>query len=856
MRYEMPDKEEEMPSTMARVPPTTEGFVRPTVSLDDGMNNDDESSDVSPEPSALVPPHPQLMGRKAGASPSLVKEHVVTAATRPGSSTPSSMNAPPKPRLLKHAKSTHHGDEMSHVCLPKVPAPLSPPPPSLFSDVDDTVELRHSNASSRRPMSEVHLLHTGDVESRKADLRLLGNTTTTDDDDVDFSSTIADGHTLSSDLSAALTRPSNLMPGLMKLKQDFTLSKQKFFLLEQENKALNRQFEIERTQWLNERKDLEFLIESQRKEMEHHFKSQHSEAVRAMETQMEESKQAKQNSDDRLSLIQKEIDKTLSIVKKQQTDLQSAQAELEQAKLCLEQKNEECRSLEEKLEDMRRLKEHEITVVRNSLMADVEYWKKEVSTSHEEFRVKLSEMAQPTTTHEERLEAQAVALDKANATISELRAEKLALRQEAVRRNRSKVDATCQTDTTSHDKHDGHDGEQGEEVATFPESCQSSPVSHVSTITEEDDADGLEEPLVDGRMPSLGESPPLHTENHHVSDDGHDDALGRRSDSSAHFQEALEELKAKHEQEMRCLVRSHQELVEGGIPSQAESPETEQEQEIANVQYYEARLQQLVRGHQDQLVLVSYVSNQPCGGTLTQFAACVQMKERLVREATQEAVRAVLFTLGVSRSSKFSTMKRPTGLVRHITNDDEISVDDRSIKDLTEAVAEETLRAVTEPMNDDVQGKDIHRHGTPGGNVAVGETQENGDTANRSRGLNLGRLRKEWHEETDSILKSIQKECNEIFDRTRTSRLRASPRTVAIPDLSVYSDVYGDHGEPKHNEPRTTESRLVSPNHDRRRREEKGCSSPVPPLSLSSGVDLDRTLDQTEALLLSLTQNN
>lgn len=89
-------------------------------------------------------------------------------------------------------------------------------------------------------------------------------------------------------------------------------------------------------------------------------------------------------------------------------------------------------------------------------------------------------------------------------------------------------------------------------------------------------------------------------------------------------------------------------------------------------------------------------------------------------------------------------------------------------------------------------------------------------------------LRQEWEEEMRSLLDSIQKDCNQVFDRSSSKSSRSSPRSVLFDGA--------EHGESK--------SRCDG---------RAGTFAPRASMYESSNwSDIDRALDETEAMVRSL----
>ena len=631
--------------------PKSGEFTRPTVSIEDDESHDveegDDVSEQSPEPSPLAPPQPlqeplqeplqdeastalsDPLGERYGADPS---------TSRPRRSTPRSTTGT-KPHGSK--KKNDHEDEISLPSLPEAPSPHSPPPPSLFSEAEETERRRRrSNTQGQRPMKEIHLRSSDALASVRSRQSRQVETNAAAGDDISSTASADDPtavrqRSLSSQSSAAATRPTNLLPALLQLKQDLIHSQQKVFLLEEENKARNQQFEIERIQWQEAQKQQASLLEQERTELEEQLKTEHSSALRELESRLEQLDKQREDADNCLAMTQKELDQKQTAWDQQQQEYQSLQMQIEEAQLCLTQEQEECQSLRNQQDEMIRRKEQEMAVTMTSLQAEVEYWKNELSASHEEYRQKLSQTAQLSSTHQQQLEEYTAALEKAHATISDLRAEKLALRQELVQtsiRRTSVANAACQTDEdvvedeASSDADATVDPELQLHAENTGQQHTSQPVrrgSHISsfsTITEEMDkceAEGLGEPLSDGRrLHSLGETPLIPTESRVPADESQEQTAVPIRYSEA-FQRNLDAMREKHDQEVRQLVRSYQELEEEEIVQPVVAAEERQaqdkaEQEQVDENDYELRLQQMVEQHHLELTEVSPVYRKCC----------------------------------------------------------------------------------------------------------------------------------------------------------------------------------------------------------------------------------------------------
>ncbi|KAL7569113.1 hypothetical protein ACA910_016946 [Epithemia clementina (nom. ined.)] len=858
-------------------------FGRPTVSLDDEMNNDeeDDDSELSPEPSPLAPPQPQQrhvnMSSFSETSAAAKQEEAssLSNARRP---TPRSMTSAPTPYSSK--KSADFEEELSVPSLPTAPSPHSPPPPSLFSEVEEEGGAREYGSAARRPMSEVHLHYNKNnckisSDSRRVSQTLHIDTNVSSEDD--FSSSSADVATtvrhrsLSSRQSSAApapTRPSNLLPALLQLKQDLAISQHRLYILQQENTALNRQFEKERLKWQEEQVELKSLAEKERNELEQRLQTQHGVSLRELEDKVEDLETENVHNVDRLSFLQSELDLKQSALDKQQNEYQSLHEQLEDAHMSLDKQQEESRMLRSQLEDTTDRTDKEMANVKKSLQAEIDYWKEKLSKAQEEFRIQLSQTSESAALQKEQLEEHAAALEKAHCTIAELRAEKLALRQELVkstirRSSRSVANATCQTDaiivaaTESSEPVQPLVNQQEEEETFFAEPLSyhhDSEVSHVSTITEENDDDtGLDQPLLDKRMPSLGESPPIHFESR-ATEDG-DVAVNQRFP----FDNAENERIAVHnhntDEEMRHFARKTRRCEEEEVvpvPTALSGtkwkPRSEQHDENADIDNYEARMQELVQRHHTELA---------------------EMKERLVREASQEAIRLVLAAVDERQTKIFSRHQETATEADFRENVRGEStgvgvVHPNNILNFTEHVAEETMRAVT-AMNIQESAVEFHLRQTgkaadTSPRTANGDdepTQDNQQSNTTKRGKDdLSRMQRKWQSETDELINCIQKECNEVFERTRAQRSRASPRTVAVADLSAFSDENSGTVNKAGTQDFVHCPSESAPN-SRMSQHSKASSSFPPSLtSLSAGLDLDRTLDETEALLRSLMGSN
>jgi hypothetical protein len=103
------------------------------------------------------------------------------------------------------------------------------------------------------------------------------------------------------------------------------------------------------------------------------------------------------------------------------------------------------------------------------------------------------------------------------------------------------------------------------------------------------------------------------------------------------------------------------------------------------------------------------------------------------------------------------------------------------------------------------------------------------------------RRRRNWQQETNDLLESIQRECNAVFERNKMISSfshhpsNTSPRSTIV---HVLDEDDGDDNESQQQQPSVVESSLSG-----------GGSSAV---SSSSSDDLNRALDDTEALVMSL----
>ena len=259
------------------------------------------------------------------------------------------------------------------------------------------------------------------------------------------------------------------------------------------------------------------------------------------------------------------------------------------------------------------------------------------------------------------------------------------------------------------------------------------------------------------------------------------------------------------------------------------------------------------------------------------------MKARFIQEATKEAVRVVLSTLHAR-----SINGTPPGHVSHMeheNNRNESGVGDQhQMNEISQTVAEESLRAVvgaTNTLDNDITRREDNTldearsamngpnanseiKATSSDNVLPGETaRHDSQTKSTLQHRELLKLQSEWQDQTNELLDAIQKECNDVFERNRTQRARTSPRTVAIADLSVFADDNDD--APHDNDPslpppevrnrplRGGDETISSPSSESAG--QSNCSPSQLRSSLSPpsvGMELDRTLDETEALLRSL----
>ena len=281
-------------------PAMRKDFVLPPT-LQINHNDDsimDEYSEKSPEPSPLSMVPEPMTARKSQSSVSK-RQPLEPPSTAPRSAramaesaatpiSPEEIMAPgfgeEEKKIEDFADSTplveeeepHDDDDddiLSAPCdqvagsLPEVPSPYSPPPASLMSESSSatrkksssTHTARTSNASIRtrqqchRPMNEVHLRQSttssrlsqarrslrGSLDRLSQDENMSLNSMPDDVDDMD----------LQQGRRKSRVQPSNLLPAVVQLKQDLNNAHQAAFLMQQENRALQKEMNIKESQF-------------------------------------------------------------------------------------------------------------------------------------------------------------------------------------------------------------------------------------------------------------------------------------------------------------------------------------------------------------------------------------------------------------------------------------------------------------------------------------------------------------------------------------------------------------------------------------------------------------------------------
>lgn len=229
----------------------------------------------------------------------------------------------------------------------------------------------------------------------------------------------------------------------------------------------------------------------------------------------------------------------------------------------------------------------------------------------------------------------------------------------------------------------------------------------------------------------------------------------------------------------------------------------------------------------------------------------MKLKERLVREASQEAIRFVLSALGDVQEAKSTDQPALSSRQDHTAGISNGGVVDefKSMKELDETVT--GLPVISKNAASESGLWHCDRVKANGAYYAVDPATERQGAKSDNDDLRI--FQQEWRRETDELLNSVQKECNEVFERSKTLRARSSPRTVALADLSMY----GDDGNSLQEDDRITAEAEESRNQD----------CPATESSLNNMITrdaeaswfvhpLDRSLDVTEALVRSLMGTN
>lgn len=200
-----------------------------------------------------------------------------------------------------------------------------------------------------------------------------------------------------------------------------------------------------------------------------------------------------------------------------------------------------------------------------------------------------------------------------------------------------------------------------------------------------------------------------------------------------------------------------------------------------------------------------------------------------------------------------------------------VGINETSLQELTETVAVETMRAVTATTTPDAGSEKSNRRSLDAGS----DNRENNNSADNStmkdpasdpdnnegqETFGFQRLEREWQWETQELLNSIQQECNEVFERNKTNLSRASPRTVAVADISDYRDEGIAPQGRGHREQNTKEALTqdgeVTASISNHVVTGESIVSQQNAAQMPPELDLDRTLDETEALLRSLLRAN